>query len=1101
MASDLQTRIRHVTAVLGPTNTGKTHLAIERMIGHESGMIGLPLRLLAREVYDKIAARVGADKVALITGEEKIKPERARYWVCTVEAMPRDVDVDFLAIDEIQLAGDLDRGHVFTDRLLHARGRSETLLLGAQTMREAIADLIPGANFISRPRLSKLTYAGQKKITRLPQRSAVVAFSAAEVYSIAELIRRQRGGAAVVLGALSPRTRNAQVALYQSGDVDFLVATDAIGMGLNLDVDHVAFSATRKFDGQNHRNLTPAELSQIAGRAGRHMNDGTFGVTGSADPLDSDTIERLETHNFESVRVLQWRNRDLDFRTLEGLKHSLRETPGIVRLTRARAADDVIALETVSADRDVAAKAIAPAAVAKLWEVCQIPDYRKISGQNHAELVASIYNYLMSPEERIPEDWFAKQVSLADRTDGDIDTLANRIAHIRTWTFVSNRSAWLKDPEHWQGKTREIEDRLSDALHEQLTQRFVDLRTSALMKGMRDKDELTAEIAADGAIHVENHFVGRLRGFRFQLDPGAEGIEGKATRSAAAQVLARELGMRARRVAAAQPDALQLDRRGQILWRGEEIAEIQPADDALKPTVSLLIDEHLSGPDREKVQARLEAWLTQTIAEKLKPLVEIGNAEDITGLARGIAFRLRENLGVLRREAVAEEIKSLDQNARAQLRKYGVRFGAFNIYFPILLKPAAAELIVTLWALKNAGTIGLTIDTLPEPPRAGLTSFVPDPNTPEAFYRAYGYHVCGPRAVRLDMLERLADFIRPLLAWRGSQGATPPKGATGDGGFTVTPEMMSLLGCSPEELGGVLKALGFRLDRRPVKAQPEAAVTEAAPETSAAPAAETEAVATAQPEATDAASTAAEAPVAEGAGAQETPTAAAAASEPAGAPESATPEPVTQEPVALEPVAETAEASASEPVDAASLVAVPAAAEPAEQKFEPAEQKFEDVWRPRRHQRGDRRPDHRPDHRRDNRNRQRSDRQTPAAPASAEANAPAAAPTTDAPRQQGAREERPRREENRGGRGRPQHTNRNEQRGRDRDKDGQQHRRGPSGGGDRNRRDDRRKDDRRKVEVHTAAPPRRGGVDPDSPFAALGALREELAKRGKETST
>ncbi|HWK40142.1 MAG TPA: helicase, partial [Hyphomicrobium sp.] len=797
------------------------------------------------------------------------------------------------------------------------------------------------------------------------------------------------------------------------------------------------------------------------------------------------------------VRVLQWRNRDLDFRTLEGLKHSLRETPGIVRLTRARAADDVIALETVSADRDIAARAIAPAAVAKLWEVCQIPDYRKISGQNHAELVASIYNYLMGPEERIPEDWFAKQVSLADRTDGDIDTLANRIAHIRTWTFVSNRSAWLKDPEHWQGKTREIEDRLSDALHEQLTQRFVDLRTSALMKGMRDKDELTAEIAADGAIHVENHFVGRLRGFRFQLDPGAEGIEGKATRSAAAQVLARELGMRARRVAAAQPDALQLDRRGQILWRGEEVAEIQAADDALKPTVSLLVDEHLSGPDREKVQARLEAWLAQTIAEKLKPLVEIGNAEDITGLARGIAFQLRENLGVLRREVVAEEIKSLDQNARAQLRKYGVRFGAFNIYFPVLLKPAAAELVVSLWALKNAGTIGLTIDTLPEPPRPGLTSFVPDPNTPEAFYRAYGYHVCGPRAVRLDMLERLADFIRPLLAWRGGQGATPPKGATGDGGFTVTPEMMSLLGCSPEELGGVLKALGFRLDRRPVKAQPQAATAETATEPTGTTAAESEPVASqapVEPGVADAAAATADVPAADDAAVQDASvkdaavqdagqdaTADVAASEPAGLPES----------VKQEIAAETAQTPASEPADAASLIAAPAAAEPAEQKFE-------DVWRPRRHQRGDRRPDHR----RDNRNnRQRSDRQAPVAPASAEAGASPATPATDATHQQGAREDRPRRDENRGGRGRPQHANRNEQRGRDRDKDSQQHRRGPAGGGDRNRRDDRRKDDRRKVEVHTAAPPRRGGADPDSPFAALGALREELAKRGKETST
>ena len=508
MGSDLETRIRNVTAVLGPTNTGKTHLAIERMLGHESGMIGFPLRLLAREVYDKVASRIGADKVALVTGEEKIKPERARYWIATVEAMPRDVDVDFLAIDEIQLAGDLERGHVFTDRMLHSRGRKETLLLGAQTMREAIQDLIPGANFISRPRLSRLSYAGEKKITRLPARTAVVAFSASEVYAIAELIRRQRGGTAVVLGALSPRTRNAQVALYQSGDVDFLVATDAIGMGLNLDVDHVAFSAVRKFDGQNFRNLTANEIGQIAGRAGRHMNDGTFGVTGNAESFDADLIERLETHNFDPVRVLQWRNRRLEFGSLDRLRDSLRAMPDETRLTRARMSDDVLALEAVSNDSEIAGFARSPAAVGRLWEVCQIPDYRKISSQNHAELVATIYKNLMGPEGHVPEDWFAKQVAFADRTDGDIDTLANRIAHIRTWTFVSNRADWLKDPVHWQERTRAIEDSLSDALHECLTQRFVDRKTSALMKGLRDKEELTAEIAEDGAINVENHYVG-----------------------------------------------------------------------------------------------------------------------------------------------------------------------------------------------------------------------------------------------------------------------------------------------------------------------------------------------------------------------------------------------------------------------------------------------------------------------------------------------------------------------------------------------------------------------------------------------------------------
>jgi ATP-dependent RNA helicase SUPV3L1/SUV3 len=833
MSFDLAHRIRNVTAVLGPTNTGKTHLAIERMLGHQSGLIGLPLRLLAREVYDKVAAKVGVDRVALITGEERIKPERPCYFVCTVEAMPRELDVDFLAIDEIQLAADPERGHVFTDRLLHLRGKQETLVLGAQTMREAISDLIPGANFISRPRLSKLTYAGEKKITRLPPRTAVVAFSAADVYAIAELIRRQRGGAAVVLGALSPRTRNAQVALYQSGDVDFLVATDAIGMGLNLDVDHIAFAGTRKFDGQVHRELTPAELAQIAGRAGRHMNDGTFGVTGSVEPFSADVIERLETHTFDSVKSLQWRSRDLDFGSLDRLRESLRQAPREVRLARARMSDDTLALDNVSHDSEVAALATAPAAVARLWEVCQVPDYRKISPQNHAELVLTLYKFLMGPEERIPVDWFAKQVQFADRTDGDIDTLANRIAHVRTWTFVSNRNDWLADPEHWQERTRVIEDSLSDALHERLAQRFIDRRTSALMKGLKDKDELYAEISEDGAVQVERHFVGRLQGFRFFPATDAEGIHGKATRNAAAHVLVKELAMRVRRVVSAKGDALKLTRRGQILWRDEEIANLGASEDPLKPSVTVVADEHLAAADKEQVRERLTAWVTGLIGERLKALVEIAAAQDISGLARGIAFRLVENLGVLQRDSVAQELRALDQPARAQLRKYGVRFGAFNIYFPAQLKPASVELAVTLWLLKHAAEYGLDALDSPDPPRAGLTSLVARAGFPETFYRVAGFHVCGPRAVRIDILERLADLIRPLVSWRAGPGGPDPapKGATGDGGFKATPEMMSILGCSSDELGHVLRALGFRVERRLVPravgeaqavAQPEA---------------------------------------------------------------------------------------------------------------------------------------------------------------------------------------------------------------------------------------------------------------------------------------
>ena len=913
MSLNLAARIRNVIAVLGPTNTGKTHLAIERMLGHETGLIGLPLRLLAREVYDKIAARVGVDRVALITGEEKIKPDHPRYWVCTVEAMPRHPDVDFLAIDEVQLAADPERGHVFTDRLLHVRGRQETLLLGAQTMREAISDLIPGANFISRPRLSKLSYAGEKKITRLPSRTAVVAFSASEVYAIAELIRRQRGGAAVVLGALSPRTRNAQVALYQSGDVDFLVATDAIGMGLNLDVDHVAFAGVRKFDGHVHRDLTPGELAQIAGRAGRHMNDGTFGVTATVEPLSADLIDRLETHTFESVKSLQWRNRDLDFTSLDRLRDSLREAPREVRLSRARTADDVAALESLSHDRDVAGFAVSRQAVSKLWDVCQIPDYRKISAQNHAELISTVYGFLMAPAERIPEDWFAQQVALADRTDGDIDTLANRIAHIRTWTFVSNRIDWLADPEHWQGRTRAIEDSLSDALHQQLTQRFVDRRTSALMRGLKEKDELNAEIGEDGAVRVEKHYVGRLQGFRFFPDAQAEGIHGKATRNAAAHVLSRELAMRVRRVVAAKSDAFKLSRSGHIVWREAEIARLEAGSDPLKPSVVLLVDEHLSTADKERLQERLDTWTAEQVGERLKPLVEIAAAQDIAGLARGIAFRLTENFGVLRRESVAEEIRSLDQTARSQLRKYGVRFGAFNIYFPAMLKPACAELAGILWVLKHGTQHGLDIAAMPELPRAGLTSVVVNPALPGPLYGVLGFHVCGPRAVRVDMLERLADLIRVLLAWRPDPAnpAMPPRGATGDGGFKATPDMMSILGCSAAELGNVLKALDFWVERRRVVAAPAVDGPRAKPqgETSESPVEE-----------------AAAAPAADG-----------PASEPAApaeaAPPSSDPEPVAVDAVEQIPGAEPGTESA-----------VGVAAAPAE----PPEEKWEEIWRPRR---------------------------------------------------------------------------------------------------------------------------------------------------------
>jgi ATP-dependent RNA helicase SUPV3L1/SUV3 len=808
-------RGRGVTAVLGPTNTGKTHLAIERLLAHDVGIIGLPLRLLAREVYDKIVARIGASKVALITGEEKIKPPSPRYYVCTVEAMPLDLEADFVAVDEIQLAADGERGHVFTDRLFHARGLSETLLLGAGTMRDAIRELLPGANIVSRPRLSTLTYAGDKKITRLPRRSAIVAFSANDVYAIAELVRRQRGGAAVVLGALSPRTRNAQVALYQNGDVDFLVATDAIGMGLNLDLDHVAFAALRKFDGQVHRDLTPAELGQIAGRAGRHMNDGTFRVTGQVPPFEAELIDRLENHAFDQVGMLQWRNRKLDFGSIESLKDSLRERPDHPRLIRSRMVDDVIALENVSHDAGVRELASGRAGVGLLWEMCQIPDYRKISATSHAELVGTLYRFVMSDAGKIPGDWFARQVALADRTDGDLDTLSNRLAQIRTWTFVSHRPQWLEDPEHWQGRTRAIEDMLSDALHERLTHRFVDKRTSTLMRRLRDKEELIAEIGADGRILVEDHYVGHLDGFRFTPDASSDGIHERAARHAAVKVLAHELGARAAALAVASDDAIVLKPNGRIAWRDSEIARLERGDGPLKPKIQVLADEHLGPIEREQILRRMEAWLSAQLNARLSPLVALSEASDLSGLARGLAFRLAESLGLLRRDAVANEVKALDQRARAQLRKYGVRFGAFNIYIPALLKPAAANLLLLLWALHSGRSNGIDADALPPRPQQGLTSVEADASVPEPYWHAAGFQIAGTRAVRIDMLERLSDLIRTRVTWRPAEGGEPaPSGATGDGGFRVAPELMSVVGCSGEDFASILKALGFRRERR-----------------------------------------------------------------------------------------------------------------------------------------------------------------------------------------------------------------------------------------------------------------------------------------------
>ncbi len=817
-----------MTAVLGPTNTGKTHLAIERMLAHSSGVIGLPLRLLAREVYNRCVERVGAKEVALITGEECIKPATPRFWVSTVEAMPRDLDVAFAAIDEVQLAGDFERGHVFTDRLLNIRGREETLILGAATVRPLVEKLLPGADIVQRPRMSILDYAGEKKITRLPRRSAIVAFSADEVYAIAELIRRQRGGAAVVLGALSPRTRNAQVELYQNGDVDYLVATDAIGMGLNLDVDHIAFASDKKFDGYQYRQLSASELAQIAGRAGRATRNGTFGTTGRCPPFDDETVQRLVAHDFEPIRVLQWRNSRLDFRSIRALVESLSMPPIEDGLTRAPTADDVRVLERLSKEEDVTAFATNAAAVERLWQVCQVPDYRKVALAAHAELIQTLYGFLMR-EGRIPIDWFSSQVALSDRTDGDIDTLSNRIAQVRTWTFVANRADWLDDPAQWQGITRGVEDKLSDALHERLAQRFVDRRTSVLMKRLRENAMLNTEISKTGEVTVEGHVIGHLHGFEFAPDTSGASQDAKALRAAAQKALAGEIEARSKRLSEAADEQFILSNDGAIRWVGEAVAKLTTGEAVLEPRLRILADEQLTGPARDRVDARLTLWLKTHIDKLLGPLTALGKAEDITGIARGVAFQLIENLGVLERQKVADEVKGLDQETRAVLRKYGIRFGAYHIYLPALLKPAPRTMALLLWALKNGGLDQPGLDSLPGIASSGRTSIAIEPETPKTLYRTIGYRVCGNRAVRVDILERLADLIRPALSWRPAAPGEKPAGAFDARGFTVTVAMTSLAGCSGEDFASILRSLGYRLDRRPPLPEPAAPAAEPPP--------------------------------------------------------------------------------------------------------------------------------------------------------------------------------------------------------------------------------------------------------------------------------
>lgn len=802
-----------VTAVLGPTNTGKTHMAIERMVAHKSGLIGLPLRLLAREVYSRVCDKVGVANVSLVTGEERITPKNAKYQVCTVEAMPEYTNADFVAIDEVQLATDLERGHFFTDRILNLRGKHETMLLGADTMAGALHDLLPRISITTRPRMSVLEYAGSKKITRMPTRSAIVAFSADEVYAIAELVRRERGGAAVVTGSLSPRTRNAQVELYQNGDVDFLIATDAIGMGLNLDVNHVAFAQDTKYDGFQFRKLTASELAQVAGRAGRHTKDGTFGTTSRVQPFEDELIQALETHTFAPAKILTWRNRNLNYGSIAELKFSLEKPAEHRRLMKAPPNADIIALDRLSNDPDIIDITNSSERVKLLWNVVKTPDYRKISPASHAEILAQVYMDV-AREGKINEIWFADQVASSDNTNGELDALSTRIANIRTCTYLSNRDDWLENATEWREKTREVEDRLSDALHETLTKRFVDRRTSILMKRLKENRMLEAEIGDNGSVSVEGHAVGHLKGFRFVADVSEGGKDAKALNAAATKALSAEIEKRAVRLAASPNSDIVLGNDGAMRWLGEAVAKLARGDTPLKPRVIMLADEQLTGPALDKVVARLERWISNHINTLLKPLSDLEANQELNGIARGIAFRLVENMGILARKDVADDLKNLDQDMRSIMRHNGVRFGAYHVFIPLLLKPAPSQLISLLWAISNDKMEAIGLTEVPGLSAAGRTSAPVDESFEKTFYGLSGFKILGAKAVRIDILERLADLIRPTTSWKQDSDNEKPEGAVDGRAFYVTPAMLSILGATHEDMITILKGLGYKEEKR-----------------------------------------------------------------------------------------------------------------------------------------------------------------------------------------------------------------------------------------------------------------------------------------------
>ena len=781
-----------ITAVLGPTNTGKTHLAIDTMLSFDTGMIGFPLRLLAREVYDKIIKKISTDKVALITGEEKIIPSDAKYFLCTVESMPIDKHLDFVAVDEIQMCADHERGHIFTDRLLNMRGEKLTMLMGSNTIKTIISKLNGDIEFINRDRLSKLTYAGHKKISRINRKTAIIAFSSEEVYAIAELIRRQKGGAAIVMGSLSPKTRNAQVELYQSGDVDFLVATDAIGMGINMDLDYVFFSNLKKFDGKKLRKLNLSEIGQIAGRAGRYLNDGNFGITGDCKEITSEDVELLENHKFEEIRTLFWRNSDLNFNNPLSLIKSLEEKPQIGWLRKINECEDEKALKYFLKDKSLINLEFNKKTLSLLWECCQIPDFVKKTYGNHYEVIGNVFKFLSSKKERITDQYMRLQLMKLDKLEGNVDSLSNRIANVRTWSYVSNKNNWVENQEYWIEKTKHLEDRLSDRLHEELTKTFIDKRASVLARGLKQDMEFKTEILHNNNVMIDDQFIGKINGLKLELDlkKGALETDIKSLKKAARQTIGPELEKRIQIII--DTGLVELSDDFKIYWNDFPIAKLSSGNNYLNPNFELIVDETIEQNQKLKLTDFINKWIQNKINTVLKSLIDLKNLKEKNSSIKALAYQLYENNGVLKREQVSEYLKTLGQNERKILRELGVKFGRYHVFLYQLIKPEAVSLRTLLWKNFHQKYYNLN------PPTFGLNFLDDKESKDKNFMLLCGFEMFDTLFVRIDILERLFMQIINSDLKENKE-------------IKVIPEMLNLLGCSKDNFKKLLQKMGYKV--------------------------------------------------------------------------------------------------------------------------------------------------------------------------------------------------------------------------------------------------------------------------------------------------